>query len=824
MASPGCRATSSITDLTQDGRAARQGSAFLALRGSAEHGLKYAPQAVANGARAVLWEPAPVAVIPDLPSEILVAPVPRLREHASTIADRFFGAPSSRLAVAGITGTNGKTTCAYLLAQALEAAGRPAGYMGTIGTGRPQRLTASALTTGDAVTVQRTLEQLRREGAANVAMEVSSHALDQARVGAVRFHTAVFTNLTRDHLDYHGTMDSYGAAKARLFAREDLVSRVINVDDAFGRQLALDPRGRGRVVVTSRGHQSRTRSAAGFVRAMQVKLSTRGIELEFDSSWGTGALVCPLVGDFNVDNLLTVIAVLLDWDIALEQVIESLARVRAAPGRMETFGGVHAPLAVVDYAHTPDALRKALLAARAHCVGRLAVVFGCGGDRDPGKRPIMGAIAAELADDIVITDDNPRGESPPAIAADIAAGIPAGKPFRIELDRALRDSRSAERRDACGRRADRRKGARGLPDLRHGTPRLQRSESRLGHTCHARGRYGMNRTLLEFAQSCGGTLRGADRAYTGVSTDTRTLKAGELFVALRGPRFNANDFVAAAEAAGAAGAVVDSPVERPLAQVVVPDTQAALTTSAAAWRAQFSMPIVGVAGSNGKTTVKEMTAAILERSGNTLATRGNLNNHIGVPLTLHRLDGTHRYAVVEIGANRAGEVADLVKLARPTVGPHHQRRSRASRGLRQHGGCRARRGRNGGGTRRLRHRGDQCRRRLRRPVAQHGARPDLDVRSGAACGFFGDRHAHRDRPHWFRHAFHAACAGRRDAHRAAPGGRAQRPQRAVRGGGGHRRGRLARRRPRRPCHNAPGSWPIAVQNRAEWRLDCRRFL
>jgi UDP-N-acetylmuramoyl-tripeptide--D-alanyl-D-alanine ligase len=178
----------------------------------------------------------------------------------------------------------------------------------------------------------------------------------------------------------------------------------------------------------------------------------------------------------------------------------------------------------------------------------------------------------------------------------------------------------------------------------------------------------MNRTLLEFAQSCGGTLRGADRAYTGVSTDTRTLKAGELFVALRGPRFNANDFVAAAEAAGAAGAVVDSPVERPLTQVVVPDTQAALTTSAAAWRAQFAIPIVGVAGSNGKTTVKEMTAAILERSGNTLATRGNLNNHIGVPLTLHRLDATNRYAVVEIGANRAGEVADLVRFARPTVG------------------------------------------------------------------------------------------------------------------------------------------------------------
>ena len=293
--------------------------------------------------------------------------------------------------------------------------------------------------------MQRTLADLRVGGARSVAMEVSSHALDQARVGAVRFRTAAFTNLTRDHLDYHGSMDSYGAAKARLFTRPELESRVINVDDAFGRQLAIDPRGRGRLVVTSRGHQPQARAAAGFVRAMHVSLSTRGIELEFDSSWGTGALTCPLVGDFNVENLLTVTAVLLDWDIDLETVIEVLTHVHAAPGRMETFGGSRAPLAVVDYAHTPDALRKALTAARAHCAGRLCVVFGCGGDRDPGKRPLMGGIAAELADDLIITDDNPRTESPAAIVAGIAAGIPAGRSYRIEHDRAraIRDALQA---------------------------------------------------------------------------------------------------------------------------------------------------------------------------------------------------------------------------------------------------------------------------------------------------------------------------------------------------------------------------------------------
>ncbi len=201
------------------------------------------------------------------------------------------------------------------------------------------------------------------------------------------------------------------------------------MDDPAGRQLAIDPRGRGRLVVTSRGHQSHTRAAAGFVRAMHIELSPQGIELEFDSSWGSGALISALVGDFNVENLLTVIAILLDWGLTPDQATQALGRVHAAPGRMETFGGGRAPLTVVDYAHTPDALRKALQAARAHARGRLVVVFGCGGDRDPGKRPLMGEIAAELADDMVITDDNPRTEAPEAITAGIVSGHSRGTPI-----------------------------------------------------------------------------------------------------------------------------------------------------------------------------------------------------------------------------------------------------------------------------------------------------------------------------------------------------------------------------------------------------------
>jgi UDP-N-acetylmuramoyl-L-alanyl-D-glutamate--2,6-diaminopimelate ligase len=345
------------------------------------------------------------------------------------------------LSVAGVTGTNGKTTCAYLLAQALELAGRPAAYMGTIGTGRPDTLVASALTTGDAVTVQRSLARLRADGAASVAMEVSSHAIDQHRVGAVRFRTAAFTNLTRDHLDYHGTMENYAATKARLFMREELESRVINVDDDFGRSLARDARCRARLVTTSRRPQAAVQDAA-FVCAHQVRLSRAGIELQFDSSWGAGVFTSRLVGDFNVDNLLTVLAVLLDWGVPPDTATRVLGQVRAAPGRMQTVGGTaQLPLVIVDYAHTPDALRKALGAARAHCEGRLGVVFGCGGDRDAGKRPLMGAIAAELADEVVLTDDNPRSEASRDIIQGIAAGIPAGVQYCIEPDReaAIRD-------------------------------------------------------------------------------------------------------------------------------------------------------------------------------------------------------------------------------------------------------------------------------------------------------------------------------------------------------------------------------------------------
>lgn len=411
-----------VTDVTLDSRAASPGALFLACRGRTHHGLKFAGQAIARGARAVLYEPADASSdqAPEFNSEIYFARVPELSRHVGTIADRFFGSPSQALTVAGVTGTNGKTTCAFLLSQALSVCGRPAAYSGTIGYGMPDSLTESTHTTVDAVSVHRQLEELRRKGAQYVCMEVSSHALDQGRVNDVRFHTAVFTNLTRDHLDYHGTMEQYGAAKALLFSTPGLAARIINIDDAFGASLAAQASS-ARLIATTRKEFF---GLSEFVRATRVRAETSGLVIAIESSWGVGEVSIPLIGEFNIENVLSVLGALLAMGIPLADASNALSRCRAPSGRMEMFGGHGStPLAIVDYAHTPDALNKALRAARMHCRGRLHVVFGCGGDRDTGKRPLMGTIAAELADDIVITDDNPRTEDPRRIVADIITGV-----------------------------------------------------------------------------------------------------------------------------------------------------------------------------------------------------------------------------------------------------------------------------------------------------------------------------------------------------------------------------------------------------------------
>jgi UDP-N-acetylmuramoyl-L-alanyl-D-glutamate--2,6-diaminopimelate ligase len=431
-----------IDGLALDSRAIKPGDLFLACAGTQGHGLDHLSQAAAQGAVAVAAEPAgpwPAERLETVARSLRVPLVVvwDLSRQVSALAGRFFGDPSHRLAVVGVTGTNGKTSCTQFLAQALEPEER-CGILGTLGTGFPGQLRAGRHTTPDPVELQAVLADLLTRGARSVAMEVSSHALDQRRAAAVVFETAVLTNLSRDHLDYHGTMERYGAAKLRLFRFPGLRRAVVNVDDPFGRVVSdvLDPGvdtllyGVGRRTAPT-GHAGKS-----FAWAERVTPTLAGLELDLHTSWGDARLKAPVLGRFNASNLLAVLGVLLQRGLTLEAGVERLARVRPVPGRMEVIGAEPGPLAVVDYAHTPDALEKVLSALREHCPGRLACVFGCGGERDRGKRPEMGAVAERLADRVILTDDNPRGEDGARIIADILGGFSAPQEPLVERQRA----------------------------------------------------------------------------------------------------------------------------------------------------------------------------------------------------------------------------------------------------------------------------------------------------------------------------------------------------------------------------------------------------
>jgi UDP-N-acetylmuramoyl-L-alanyl-D-glutamate--2,6-diaminopimelate ligase len=425
-----------IADLAIDSREVRTGCLFFALRGRRSHGLVFAAEAAARGASAVLWEPGPDVQAPVLPAALFAAPVVDLHKLVGRIADRFFKWPSSHLRIVGITGTNGKTTSAFLTAQCLTRLKHDAAYVGTIGWGRIGALETPTHTTPDAVSVHRMLAQLKARGVREVAMEVSSHALDQGRVDGVRFHSAAFTNLTRDHLDYHSSMREYGEAKERLFAVQDLKHVIINIGDEFGRRLAQRLAGRAPVTAVWIGARGDSWLAQGSLHAREIALNLHGVSMDLDGSFGALHLSTKLLGRFNAENALVVLGCLLSLGIPLPEAAEALAECSAPPGRMEMIEPAPAgkPLAVVDYAHTPDALAKALSALREHCRGVLWCVFGCGGDRDAGKRPIMGAVADELADQIIVTDDNPRSEDPQVIVRAITEGIKS-RPLRVIHDR-----------------------------------------------------------------------------------------------------------------------------------------------------------------------------------------------------------------------------------------------------------------------------------------------------------------------------------------------------------------------------------------------------
>ncbi|MBI5462614.1 MAG: UDP-N-acetylmuramoyl-L-alanyl-D-glutamate--2,6-diaminopimelate ligase [Gammaproteobacteria bacterium] len=419
-----------VQGLALSSRQVQPGYVFFAVAGSHVHGIDFVADAVAAGAVAIVWEPTD-AVTEDAAglraAAVPVVAVERLGRHVGVIAARFYGQPSRDMFVIGVTGTDGKTSCTHFIAQALHTPQSPCGLIGTLGYGCYGALRTGVHTTPDALTLQQELAALRDNGAQALAMEVSSHGLDQGRAAGIGFDVAVLTNLSRDHLDYHGNEQAYAEAKRRLFTLPDLGAAVLNLDDAFGQALFAELPATLPVIAYTQEpaalHQY-TRANTRWLCAQDVTTSTAGMHMTVQGSWGEGALQTRLLGRFNISNLLAALAVLLLRGIALDEALKRLAEVQTVPGRMETFGGGdQQPLVVVDYAHTPRALEVVLGALRAHCDGHLWCVFGAGGERDIGKRPLMGAIAERLADHAILTDDNPRHEDATQIVMDILSGM-----------------------------------------------------------------------------------------------------------------------------------------------------------------------------------------------------------------------------------------------------------------------------------------------------------------------------------------------------------------------------------------------------------------
>lgn len=422
-----------ILGMALDSREVQAGYLFVALQGTREHGLAYAERAIAEGAAAILWESSAELSAHDLQHQVPMIEIQDLGHKLGEIAGRFYGHPSHQMTVFGVTGTDGKTSVAHILAQALDDQDLRAGYIGTLGYGLVGALRKTAHTTPDAIHLQAHLAELQAQKLRWLALEVSSHALDQGRVEGVSFDVAIFTNLTRDHLDYHGDLEAYAAAKRRLFQRPGLNAAVINLDDPYGDALADSLQASLRVLGYGINQSEYEMEA---IVAEDIHFEPSGIRARVKTPWGEGDLHSALLGRFNVYNLLAALGAMLVEGVALQEALLSLRQVATVPGRMEPFGGEGRPLSVVDYAHTPAALEHVLSALREHCRGRLWCLFGCGGDRDQGKRPLMAAVAEQLADEIIVTNDNPRGEDPRQILDQIMQGFTHPEAVRIETERA----------------------------------------------------------------------------------------------------------------------------------------------------------------------------------------------------------------------------------------------------------------------------------------------------------------------------------------------------------------------------------------------------
>lgn len=670
------------------------GQLFLAIRGHAADGHDYIKSAFARGAAAVIAQNNPH----NLGRVILV---PDSRKAAAAIAARFYGEPSRDMILVGITGTNGKTTTSYLLESIFLAAGFNCGVIGTINIRFNGRTLDNPITTPDAIVLQRTLFQMKQAGVTHVIMEVSSHGLDQFRVDGCRFNAGVYTNLSQDHLDYHPDMETYFSCKQRFFteflgpsAKTASAPAVINVDDTWGQKLAdsLD------YPVIRVGYRK-----TADVTAKDIVDTIQGICGRIFLKNDAFSFASALTGLFNLENILCAAGAAYGLGISPLHIQQGIADCKGVPGRLEKVGTNINRYLFVDYAHTPDALESTLKTLKQRAPKRLITVFGCGGDRDRSKRPLMGKIACRYSDVAIVTSDNPRTENPKQIVADIMKGITAdpvpGKvcnnlctavetPARgviqqVDRKKALHTAVMISRPDDIILAAG--KGHETYQITNSGTIHFDDKEQ-LQDACKAfADRFSpiaWSRADLEAALGTSPMLDtlDADTFFAGISTDSRTIKTNDIFVALTGEQFDGHDYIPDLVKKGIQAFVVRTGTYQTLGERIwdqaqksgmllfeIPDTLAAFGRLGRFQRLRSGVKVLAITGSNGKTTTRKMAQKIFETAFDTLATRKNFNNEIGVPATLLSLSCAHQWAVVEMGMNQTGEMKRLSAIACPDI-------------------------------------------------------------------------------------------------------------------------------------------------------------
>ena len=640
-----------ITGIACDSRKVKKGFLFAALSGTKSNGTDFLNEAFQNGAIAAFVQKD--RCLPE--SAMTLIPVDDIRLVLSKAAGAFY-TPQPDVVVA-VTGTNGKTSTANFARQIWDHLGKKAACIGTLGVVTNDFHTYGSLTTPDSVTLHQELQDLALKGYQHTAIEASSHGLEQHRIDGVRITAAAFTNITRDHLDYHKTMQNYLEAKLKLFNRP-LASQsvVLNADIPEYEQIASYCRSKGLKIIDYG-------KKASFLKLKESRMDTNGQLLTLAVNGREHIIRLPLAGTFQAMNALCALGLIIASGEDCEQAVSALTELKGAPGRLEYIGERKNGASVyVDYAHTPDALETILTALRPHTEKKLHVVFGCGGDRDPGKRPQMGAVCQRLADVVYITDDNPRNEDPLLIRSAILPDCPKGKVIgnrALAIKTAVNGLESGDILVIAGKGHETGQLIKGVmhpfDDREEARKAIDEADAPLW-------------TAREIAGATKGRIT-EDFDIFGISIDTRSLKKGDLFIALTGEKANGHNYAAQALKKGAAGVLVSYiPADVPATKtIVVDDVMKALEDMGRYRRKQTKAKIIGVTGSSGKTTTKEMLNIALSSVGRTHMTTGNLNNNIGVPLTLARMPVQCDFAIIEMGINHSLEMTQLTELVRPDM-------------------------------------------------------------------------------------------------------------------------------------------------------------